>query len=54
MTKADTTVRELLDALDAILRADNIHFAQGVAEQAIKNAHTRMVRNSDGYLVVAS
>lgn len=55
MTTADTTVRDLLNALDAILRAadqNNMPFIQGVAEQAIKNSHARMVRNSDGYLVV--
>lgn len=57
MNKADNVVRNLLDALDRIARAADtphptVSYIQGMAEQAIRNAHAEMTRNSDGYLVV--
>lgn len=51
-TPADIIITDLLNALDAIVRSDSLPFAQGCAEQAMKAAQSRMVRNSDGYLVV--
>lgn len=56
MNRSDAIVNNLLNALDAIVRvADKPHqqpYIQGIAEQAIRNAHTEMTRNADGYLVV--
>jgi hypothetical protein len=52
MTKADRIILDLINALDAIERADNIHFAHGIANQAIKNAKHDLQRNTDGYLTV--
>jgi hypothetical protein len=51
VTRADTIIADLVTALDAILRADNLPFCKGVAEQAISNARAQQVRNADGYFV---
>lgn len=53
MNKQNRVIADLLNALDVVLRADSLAYAQGAASQAIKNAHGAMVRNSDGYLVVS-
>lgn len=58
MNNTDRLVRNLINALDAIAREakrENAHVAyiQGAAEHAIKSAESKMVRNADGYLVVA-
>jgi hypothetical protein len=51
MNRADTLIADLVNALDAILRADNLAFCQGVAQQAIVNVRAQQVRNADGYFV---
>ena len=51
-TKADIIIRDLLNALDVIQRASSLPYAQGAAEQAIKNTMSLLVRNADGYLTV--
>jgi hypothetical protein len=52
MTKQDKAISELVNALDAILRANNLEYAKGCASQAIANVKAISVRNSDGYMVV--
>lgn len=58
MTKADSIVAELIDALDLIRREaegrGSLPYIVGVAEQATKNCNARRERNADGYLVVRS
>jgi hypothetical protein len=59
MTKADTIIAELVDALDLAYReADkencSRHYIVGVCEFAIRRANAQRVRNEDGYLVVKS
>jgi hypothetical protein len=51
VNRADTLITELINAMGAILRADNLDFCKGVAEQAIANARAQQVRNADGYFV---
>ena len=51
-TKTDQVVTDLLNALGAIRLATADPYVQGIVEQAIKNVHAQMTRNSDGYLVV--
>jgi len=51
MTKADLIIRDLLNALDTIQRADNIDYIKGAASFAIERANRACVRNKDGYLV---
>lgn len=59
MNNTDRLVHDLIDALDVVRRVAESDtpgataFIQGAAEQAIKHAHAQMVRNADGYLVVA-
>lgn len=52
--KHNRLIRDLLNAMDAVLRSENLEFAKGVAAQAIINIHGECVRNADGYLVVKS
>lgn len=58
MNNADRLVHYLINALDAIAREAKreharVAYIQGAAEHAIKSAESKMVRNEDGYLVVA-
>ncbi len=52
MTRHDRIVADLMTALDAIQRADNIDLARGVAIQAMANCNEHRERNAYGYMVV--
>lgn len=57
MTKADSIIADLLNALDIIEREASKpdvsrHYIRGAVMQAKSLATSRMVRNRDGYLVV--
>lgn len=52
LKEANDLIARLVNALDAVERASDIHFARGVAGEAMRHANRVRTRNVDGYLTV--
>jgi hypothetical protein len=52
LRRANGVISSLVNALDAVKRADSLAYAQGAAEHAIAIADSKRELNADGYLEV--
>lgn len=52
LQSANELIALLVNALDAVQRAENLDYAKGAADYAIAQANKRRERNAHGYLEV--